>query len=194
MKLTLNDVLDRDAFQSVRARFEQQVIDDKRLRRIAIGPNMTLLFENRLACWWQVQEMLRVEGITDPKAIQHELDTYNALLPGPRELSATLLVEYDEPVERDRMVRALRGLQDHVSLVFAGDVVAKATFDAEQFGDERISSVQFLRIPLGKDARGALWDLSREAKIVLDHPAYSHVTALMPTTRAALVEDLTSAD
>jgi lipoprotein-releasing system permease protein len=74
-------VLDRAAYAAARPRYERQVIDDKRLRRVAIGPNMTLLFENRLACWWQVQEMVRVEGMTDPAAIQHELDTYNAILP-----------------------------------------------------------------------------------------------------------------
>jgi hypothetical protein len=37
--------------------------------------------------------MIRAEHIVDPVKVQEELDVYNALLPDPDELSATLLIE-----------------------------------------------------------------------------------------------------
>ena len=166
------------------------MIDAKRLRRVPLGPHITLLFENRLTCWWQVQEMVRVEQLSDPAAIQHELDTYNPLLPGPSELSATLLVEIADPGERATWVGRLVGLHEHLWLDIDGLARSAATFDREQFGEERISTVQFVRFPLAPAQRAAFADLGRPARIQSDHPAYPATATLPPTVRAALIEDM----
>ncbi|MFN7145582.1 MAG: DUF3501 family protein, partial [Myxococcota bacterium] len=168
-KLTLADILPNAAFVAARPQIERETIRVKEARRVAVGPNMTLLFENRVTMRWQVQEMCRVERIDKPEAIQHEIDTYNGLLPGRDELSATLLVEYDEPTERARMLSALRGLQDHLAVEVDGHPPVRATFDAEQYNADRISSVQFVRWSLPAAVVDALCDLRRPAAIVLDH-------------------------
>ena len=90
------DILPNAEFVAHRPRLERELLQVKEARRVAVGPSFTLLFENRATVRWQIQEMCRVEKITDPAAIQHELDTYNGLLPRTDELSASLLVEYDE--------------------------------------------------------------------------------------------------
>ena len=95
--VTRAEILPNAEFVELRRKREREVIAGKDARRLAVGPNMTLLFENRESVWWQVQEMCRVEHITAEAAIAHELETYNHLLPGAAELSATLLVEYPEP-------------------------------------------------------------------------------------------------
>lgn len=192
-RLTLADVPDRAAAAAARPALERRVIEAKRPRRLALGPHMTLLFESRLTCLWQVLEMVRVEHITAPEAIQHELDTYNQLLPGPSELSLTLLVEYVDPEERAVRLRELLGLHQHVWLELDGLPPIAARFDADQYNTERVSSVQFVRVPLSPAAREALGNLSRPAAFVCDHPVYTHRAALPPSTRAALVEDLQEA-
>jgi hypothetical protein len=161
-------------------------------RRVGVGPNLTLLFENRLTVRWQVQEMCRVEGITKPDAIAHELATYNALLPRANELSATLLVEYPDPAERAVKLAALVGLHEHVWIDVAGER-SRATFDGEQFNAQRISSVQFVRFPLTTRQADALADLRQAASFVIDHPAYVVTTPIPLATRAALIEDLREA-
>lgn len=191
MSLTLADVLPEAEFRAARPRLEREVLAAKSARRLTVGGNLTFLFENRLTLWWQVQEMCRVEHISDPAAIQHELDTYGGLLPGPDSLSATLLLEYPEPAERDHMLRLLRGLERHVHLR-VGERVLPAVFDAEQWNEERISSVQFLRFPLG-EARPAFFDLAQAAEIVVDHPALSARAAVGGVLRGALCEDLAAA-
>jgi hypothetical protein len=187
--LALSDVLDPAAYAQARPRLLREILEVKAVRRLAVGPVLTLLFENRATCLWQVQEMCRVEHITDPKAVQHELDTYNELLPRRDSLSATLLVEVTDPDERAATLRRLVGLHEHVALKLDGDGI-RARFDANQFEEARISSVQFVRFPITEAQIRALGDLARPAEIVVDHPAYAAVVALPLTLRAALVEDL----
>lgn len=188
--LTLADVLPIDVFVAQRRKLEAEIVAVKGVRRLAAGPEMTWIFENRATCLWQVQEMCRVEGITSPAAVQHELDTYNALLPTASELSATLLIEIDDPAVRAVRLRAMLGLHDHVRLTFAGAPDAPARFDAEQFNTERISAVQFVRFPLTSSQIEALRDLGRPATLAVTHPAYPVSTPLPLTLRAALVDDL----
>ena len=188
--LTLADILPNVEFVAQRRRRETDILAAKAVRRLALGPNMTMLFENRDTCWWQVQEMCRVEHITQPEAIQHELDTYNALLPNAESLSVTLLLEYDDPDERKRMLTALLGLQDHVWLHLAGLPSVRARFDDQQFNDVRISSVQFIRLPLVPGAFAALGDFARAASIEISHPAAPLTVPLPRTLRAALLDDL----
>ncbi|HNC97971.1 MAG TPA: DUF3501 family protein, partial [Myxococcota bacterium] len=109
MKPVLRSALLGNAeFVGQRPRLEQQQMLIKEQRRLKLGDAMVLLFENQATVAWQVQEMCRVENITADAAIQHELDTYNALLPGHSELSATLLIGFADPEERDRRLRELR--------------------------------------------------------------------------------------
>jgi hypothetical protein len=51
------------------------------------------VFENRETLLFQIQEMCRAERIIDDAKVQEQIDVYSALLPGPRELSATLFIE-----------------------------------------------------------------------------------------------------
>lgn len=182
-------VLPNAEFVKVRPAREREAIRAAMVRRVALGPNLTLIFENRTSVLWQIQEMCRVENITTEAAVQHEVDTYGALLPTPGELSATLLVEYPDPTERDTMLARLVGLHEHLWFDFGGERVA-ARFDGEQFNSRRISSVQFLRVPLSPAHRAVLLDLARGVQLLVDHPAYTARVALPASTRGALAEDL----
>lgn len=188
--LTQADILPIPAFLAARPGLEREVIRQKEARRVALGPNLTFLFENRVTLRWQIQEMCRVEHIAAPEAVQHEIDTYNALLPRKNELSATLLVEYTDIPERDRMLVALEGLQNHVRLEIDGEEPVRAAFDAEQYNAERVSSVQFVRFLLLPGQVDALCDLRRAAHFVVDHPAYAATAPMSGAARGALVEDL----
>src|SRR5215470_1245959 len=65
----------------------------KRARRVSAGPHLSFVFENRDTLLFQIQEMCRVERITDDVRIQGEIDVHGALLPRRGELSATLMIE-----------------------------------------------------------------------------------------------------
>ena len=187
--ISREDLLSNPEFVAARPVRERLAIQSAMVRRLGVGPNLTLLFENRTSVLWQIQEMCRVEQIVAPAAVQHEVDTYAALLPTASELSATMLVEYPDAGERDVMLHRLVGLADHLWFVFDGERVA-ARFDGEQYNEKRISSVQFLRVPLTTAQRSVLLDLARPVQVVVDHPAYTVTTALPASLRGALAEDL----
>jgi hypothetical protein len=180
-------------YGTVRDPFRQAVIAHKRARRIEVGPNVTLVFEDRETLRFQVQEMLWVERIDEPARVQHELDVYNELMPGARELSATLFVEITEPgrirAELDRLV----GIDEHVALVLgegAAQHIVRASFDAKQFEEERISAVQYIRFALDDAQVAALAEPRTPAAIRITHPAYPHEAALPPAVRESLVAGL----
>jgi hypothetical protein len=91
---------------------------------VRVGDRISLLFEDRATVWYQTQEMVWVEHITDLDAIRDELAVYGALLPGRSELSATLLIEITEYARiRDELGR-MRGIDEHVWLDVEGERVA----------------------------------------------------------------------
>ena len=95
--LTLDEIVGLERYAAIRDPYRERVIAYKKDRRLGVGDEITLLFEDRETLRFQVQEMLWVERIVDPEKVQHELDVYNGLLPGPGELSATLFIEITEP-------------------------------------------------------------------------------------------------
>ena len=191
--LVREEIVPLGPYGTVRDAFRQAVIAHKRARRVEVGPNVTLVFEDRETLRFQVQEMLWVERIDEPARVQHELDVYNELMPGARELSATLFVEITEPgrirAELDRLV----GIDEHVALVLgdgAAQRIVRARFDAKQFEDERISAVQYIRFALDEVEVAALALPRSYAAIRISHPAYTHVAALAPAVRESLAAGL----
>ena len=114
--LTLDDIADLRAYERERDDFRRQVIAVKKARRVSIGPVITLTFENRLTMRFQIQEMARAERMATDEQIQHELDVYNRLLPGPGELSATLFLELTDGASLRRWLPALVGIERSVVL------------------------------------------------------------------------------
>jgi hypothetical protein len=191
--LACEEIVPLAAYGSVRDAFRSAVIAHKRARRVAVGPSVTLVFEDRETLRFQVQEMLWVERIEEPERVQHEIDVYNELMPGARELSATLFVEITEPgrvrAELDRLI----GIDEHVALVLgsgAAQRALRARFDAKQLEEDRISAVQYIRFPLADDDVAALADPGRYAAIRISHPAYGHEAALPVDVRESLVAGL----
>src|SRR5687768_5717130 len=115
------ELLDLGAYEQVRPHFMARVIEQKRARYVSLGSNMTVLFENHDTVLLQIQEMLRTERITAEKAIAHELETYNELVPGDGELSATIFIEYPERDERERMLVELAGIDDKFYVELGGE-------------------------------------------------------------------------
>ena len=62
-KLTRESLYSLEQYSEIRNDFRTQVMQHKRNRRLPLGTNATLLFEDHLTMKYQVQEMLRIERI-----------------------------------------------------------------------------------------------------------------------------------
>ncbi len=183
------DVRGPKLYAGFRDDLRKRVIELKRERRFAVGPMVTLVFENRTTVLFQIEEMCRAESIFSPEKINEEIEVYNALLPDDGEVAATLFVELTDQNTLEATLDSLVGLQDHVWLVVGGKAI-KATFDPEQFAADKLAAVQYLRFPLDAQARAAVRDASTPLALRTDHPRYTHETTLGEAGRQQLVADL----
>jgi hypothetical protein len=145
--LTRADLLTLEAYAVERPAFRARVLAHKRTRRVALGAHATLLFEDRLTVQYQVQEMLRIERIFEPAAIQAELDAYTPLIPAGNDLRATLLLEYADAAQRRAELARLHGIEHavHAEVDGHGRAATHADEDRPRGDDMRTSAVHFLR-------------------------------------------------
>ncbi len=190
--ITFDEILPLADYERVRARLRPLFIHEKERRRLHVGSHLTFIFENAQTAWYQIEEMIKAEKMTNREAIQHEIDTYYVLLPAAGEIAATLLIEYAEPRERDAALARLAGLERHLWLKVGPQRIA-ARFDDRQMSDERISAVQFVRFSMeGVDAARFL-ELAGKGEVAVeaDHPSLAARAAIGGLLAASLAEDLT---
>jgi hypothetical protein len=190
--ITAHEVLPVTVYDRVRPLLRPLFIAEKDRRRLAVGGHLTLLFENRQTVWYQIHEILRVERIFEDAAVNHEIATYNELIPKPGELAATLLIEYADAAERDAELKRLVGLERHLWMVIDGQRVA-ARFDQRQMSSDEISSVQFVAFALGGAADAErLSELAAAGRIAVevDHPNLAARATIGGPLAAALATDL----
>ena len=190
--LTLADIEDQRAYERERDAYRQRVIELKRRRRVSVGPIVSFVFENRETMRSQVQEMARAERMVSDEQIQKELDVYNALIPEPGELSATLFIELTgEDALRDWLPR-LVGIEHSVVLRLPGGDVVRA--EPESAHEEALTrpeitaSVHYIRFAL--DPAQVERFAAGPVTLAIDHPEYNVQAALSEEVTTELLTDL----
>jgi hypothetical protein len=176
-----SEIIDYVTYEDIRHLFRAEVMKAKAVRRIHIGAHITLLFENHMTVRYQIQEMVRAERIVREADILHEIETYNELLGEKGELGCTLLIEIEDPSQRDQKLRQWWDLPTKVYLQLEDGTRVFATFDERQRGDGRLSSVQYLKFNSKK---------SLPVAAGVDLPDLQAVTPLTEEQREALGTDL----
>lgn len=184
-----NEVLPIGEYETIRPHFRARVIEEKRARRAALSPIMTVMFENRDTVLLQVQEMLRTERITSEDGIAHELETYNELLPKAGQLSMTLFIEIAEKTAREQKLVDLAGLEDKVFLEIAGARVQGVAADRSVEGIARTTAIHYFKFDLPEATRAALAGGEAGITVVCDHPAEPARIELPPATVKSLARD-----
>ena len=191
-KLTVDDIVDMRAYERERDDLRRQIIDLKRLRRVALGPIMTLVFENTVTMRWQVQEMARAERMLRDEQIAHEVETYNQLIPDADELSATLMIELTSERELREWLPRLVGIELHVAVVLPdGTRVVGAPSEEDELRltrDDITAAVHFLKFRFA--ASDVEMFASGPVHIVVDHPDYDQDVLLTPQQHEQLLSDL----
>jgi hypothetical protein len=191
-KLERKDLLGLEEYAQKRDAIRQEIIAHKRVRTLHIGPNLTLLFEDRDTMRYQVQEMLRAERIFEAAGIQDELDAYNPLVPDGSNWKASMLIEFDDEAKRREALAKLIGIEDKVWMRIHGhaQVFPIADEDLERETAEKTSSVHFLRFELTSSMVKAL----KEGELLdagVDHPEYTHSVKPVPAElQKSLIADL----
>ncbi len=189
--LTQESLIEYAEYERQREDFRRRVIELKRMRRISVGPQVTLVFENRDTIQFQIQEMIRAERIVDPVKVQEELDVYNALLPSSNELSATLFIEITDSADIKRDLDAFQGIdQARTVSIETGDQAAYGRFEGGHSKEDKISAVHFVRFPISAGLLKALRAEMTPLSLKIRHRHYEAETPVPADLRRQWVEDL----
>ncbi len=190
--LSRADIMDMADYARVRAEKRAAITALKRHRRLAVGPFATFHFECFETMWMQVHEMLHIEQGGEEQ-IAGELEAYNPLIPPGDALIATLMLEIDDPVRRERALYRLAGIEESVRMEVGGGTVAAEPIEdevARTSEDGKTSSIHFLRFPFAPAEADRIRTAGTRVLLGIEHPAYGHLAVMPEETRAALAEDL----
>lgn len=191
-KLTKEKLLSLEVYDGKRDRFRAEIMEHKRNRRLKLGTNATLYFEDTATMQYQVQEMLRIERIFEEAGIQEELEAYNPLIPDGTNWKATFMLEFPDINERKGMLTRLLGIEEKVWMR-VGDldrIWPVADEDLERTDEEKTSAVHFLRFELSPEQIDALkGDADLSAGI--DHENFKvEIRPVAENIRQSLVGDI----
>jgi len=191
-KFTRNDLYSLEEYAQERKEFRARVMQHKKNRRLEIGKHTTLYLEDRLTIQYQIQEMLRIEKTFEAAGIEEELKVYNPLVPDGKNWKATMMVEFDDPVERAEQLGRLVGVENAVWIrINDMDTVRPiADEDLDRTTDDKTSAVHFLRFEL-TDAMITALKGGGSLAAGIDHPDYQHTVDPVPgNIRESLIQDL----
>ena len=191
-KLTVDDIQDFREYERERDEFRRRIIAMKRIRRVQLGPIMTIVFENTETMRWQVQEMVRAERMLRDEQIAHEVDTYNQIIPDAGELSGTLLLELTSEVALREWLPRLVGVEHHVRIVLpdGSDVRGVPSEDDESrlTRPDTTAAVHFLKFAFTpQTSTCSRADPSMSSSTIQD---YDQDVVLTEEQHAALLADL----
>lgn len=189
-KLSLSDLLTIDEYNAQRPAFRLAIMEHKKTRRVALGPNAMLHFEDYMVMRYQVLELIRAEKITEEADLLEELEAYNPLIPDGRNLKVTLMLEYPDPEERKERLAQLIGIEELISIQIAGcdPVYPIANEDLPRSTEEKTSSVHFLRFEF-TDAMVAAARAGAKISVRSEHLNYQHMVDLPTEVVQSLLRD-----
>ncbi len=192
-KIVRGDVKDLVQYEQARDEMRHRLIALKRPRRVPLGGRLTFLFENRETVLFQIQEMIRTERMVDEEKIREEIEVNNELIPGERELSATMFIEVDEPGRIREVLDRFQGIDrgEVVYFQIGERLNVPGIFEGGRSKEDKISAIHYVKFPFSEPARDAFLDIRLPVELVVDHPRYKERAKIDGETRRSLMGDLT---
>ena len=178
-------------YEKVRHKYRQDIIAYKKNRRISLGPNVMLTFENEKTLTFQIQEIMRAERLVHDEQIQEEVDVYNTIMPPENGLSATLFIEVVEEAKIRPVLNKFIGLTDHQTLYL--DINGEKVYaEGEQGREEenKISSVHYVQFLFSNEQKNNFTDSESETKLGIDYKDYKYTKTVPDGLQRSLCEDL----
>ena len=178
-------------YEKVRHKYRQDIIAYKKNRRISLGPNIMLTFENEKTLTFQIQEIMRAERLVHDEQIQEEVDVYNTIMPPENGLSATLFIEVVEEAKIRPVLNKFIGLTDHQTLYLDinGEKVY-AEFEQGREEENKISSVHYVQFLFSNEQKNNFTDSESETKLGIDYKDYKYTKTVPDGLQRSLCEDL----
>ena len=191
--IVITDLMNIIEYEKVRNDYRSELMDYKKKRRISLGPNITITFENRKTMKFQIQEMMRAERMVHDNQIQEEIDVYNSLLPLVNGLSATLFIEVTDEAQIRPVLNQFIGLTEGKVVYFEiADQKVYAEFEIGREESNKISSVHYIQFNFNATAKAAFFDNPESVKLIIDYKNYNYSETINEIMYKSWSEDLLS--
>ena len=188
--ISIDDIISNEEYGNIRSSKRREMIEFKKFRRLDVGPVASLYFESRDTMIYQIQEMAYVEKITREE-LDEELASYNPLVPNGRELTATMMIEIDDPLRRKNFLSRLGGVEEKVKIVI-GDIEIYADYEKDvdrTTSAGKASAVHFLHFKFNDELVEAFKNKENIIQIGIDHEAYGHLSIVSDRVREELAKE-----
>ena len=188
--ISLDDIISNEEYGNIRSSKRREMIEFKKFRRLDVGPVASLYFESRDTMIYQIQEMAYVEKITREE-LDEELASYNPLVPNGRELTATMMIEIDDPLRRKNFLSRLGGVEEKVKIVIGDiEIYADSEKDIDRTtSDGKASAVHFLHFKFDDELVAAFNNKENIIQVGIDHEAYGHLSIVSDRVREELSKE-----
>jgi len=191
--IVITDLMNIIEYEKVRNDYRSELMDYKKKRRISLGPNITITFENRKTMKFQIQEMMRAERMVHDNQIQEEIDVYNSLLPLVNGLSATLFIEVTDEAQIRPVLNQFIGLTEVKAIYFGiEDQKIYAEFETGREESNKISSVHYIQFNFKDTAKAAFLDNPQLVKLIINYKNYTYSETINEGMHKSWSEDLLS--
>jgi hypothetical protein len=190
--ITRRDLIPIDTYRKGRNEYLQKMIAYKNERRVKLAEHVSLLFENRNTVFFQIQELVNSEDLTDPEELDEYIEIYSGMLPNEHELSATLFIELDHQERLAELLVKLKGIEHHLTLTVGNEPI-QAVFEEVHDDREFTTSVHYLKFPMTNTAKNLLLSEAAESLSItlnLTHPHLLEKVLLPPACIRSLQKDL----
>ena len=177
-------------YEKVRDDFRKEIILYKKNRRLSLGPNITVTFENERTLSFQIQEIMRAERIVKDEQIKEEIEIYNGIMPPKNGLSATLFIEVTDEKLIKTVLNQFIGLTENQTIFF--DLNGKkiyAQFEEGREEEDKISSVHYIRFLFSDDDK-KLFHQKGKIKLGINYKDYNYAELLSDEMLTSLIEDI----
>ena len=190
-KLVKDDLLDIIKYEKNRNNYRKNIISYKKYRRISLGPNVTMVFENKKTLTFQIQEIMRAERLVHESQIQNEIDVYSSIMPSENELSATLFLEVTEEKKIRPILDSFIGLSFGETIFFQiDDEKIPAVFESGREKEDNISSVHYIKFNFNDKNKTKFMDTTVKVNLVINFKDYNYSVEIIKEIRDSLKNDL----
>ena len=190
-KLTLEDLLSIEDYSHQRTSFRKIAMEHKNDRRLQIGPNLMMHFEDFTLMRYQILELTRAEKITSKDDLLEELLAYNPLIPDGKNLKVTLMLEFPDEYERRIKLSELLDIENKISIQLENmdPVFPICNEDLERSTEAKTSAVHFMRFEFTDEMINAAKDGAKWT-VKCSHKCYEHEVSPLPENiRSSLTSD-----
>ena len=190
-KLIKEDLLDIIEYEKNRTNYRKNIISYKKYRRISLGPNVTMVFENKKTLTFQIQEIMRAERLVHESQIQNEIDVYSSIMPSENELSATLFLEVTEEKKIRPILDSFIGLSFGETIFFQiDDEKIPAVFESGREKEDNISSVHYIKFNFNDKNKTKFMDTTIKVNLINNFKDYNYSVEIIKEIRDSLKNDL----